>query len=178
VVPEAPLEQTEAGLVAAGEGWFVLNARDARWFDAGELGFGASFEAQDARFADLGININLLYPGQPSCMYHGEDAQEDFLVLSGECVLIVEGEERALRAWDFVHCPAWTEHVIAGAGDGPCVFIAAGARQKGHGIIYPVNETALAHGAGVENETPNPNEAYARYPEMKLVTCPDAFPSA
>ena len=176
MVPEAPLEQTDAGLVPAGEGWFVLNVRDARWFDAGELGFGASFESADACFPDLGININLLLPGQPSCMYHGEDAQEDFLVLSGECVLIVEGQERTLRAWDFVHCPAWTEHVIVGAGDGPCVFIAVGSRRKGRGIIYPVNDAALEHGAGVASETPNPDEAYARFPEMTTIRCPDGFP--
>lgn len=178
MVPEAPLERTEAGLVPAGEGWFVLNVRDARWFEAGELGFGSSFESADARFPDLGININLLLPGQPSCMYHGEDAQEDFLVLSGECMLIVEGQERALRAWDFVHCPAWTEHVIVGAGDGPCVFIAVGSRRKGRGIIYPVNATALAHDAGVEKETPNPDEAYARFPGHTSVPCPAEFASS
>ena len=131
MVPEAPLERTDAGLVPAGDGWFVVNVRDARWFDGHELGYGTSFESENARFRDLGINVNLLLPGQPSCMYHGEGAQEGFLVVSGECVLIVEGQERTLRAWDFVHCPAWTEHVIVGAGDGPCVFIAVGARLEG-----------------------------------------------
>src|SRR6185312_15725279 len=58
----------------------------------------------------------ILAPGQPSCMYHGEDEQEDFLILAGECLLLVEGQERRLKAWDFVHCPAWTEHVFVGAG--------------------------------------------------------------
>ena len=175
-MPEAPLERTDAGLIPADEGWFVVNVRDARWFNGHELGFGASFERDDARFPDLGININLLLPGQPSCMYHGEDAQEDFLVLSGECILIVEGQERTLRAWDFVHCPAWTEHVIVGAGEGPCVFIAVGSRRKGRGIIYPRNETALRHGAGVGKETPRPEEAYAHIAELESIPCPDEFP--
>ena len=177
MVPEAPLERTDAGLVPAGDGWFVVNVRDARWFDGHELGYGTSFESENARFRDLGINVNLLLPGQPSCMYHGEGAQEGFLVVSGECVLIVEGQERTVRAWDFVHCPAWTEHVIVGAGDGPCVFIAVGARLKGRGIIYPVSDTALKHGAGVETETSDPNEAYARFAELKPVPCPDEFPA-
>jgi len=175
VVPEAPLERTDAGLVPTGDGWFVVNVRDARWFDGHELGYGTSFESENARFPDLGINVNLLLPGQPSCMYHGEGAQEDFLVVSGECVLIVEGQERTLHAWDFVHCPAWTEHVIVGAGDGPCVFIAVGSRRKGRGIRYPVNGTALKHGAGVEKETSDPNEAYARFAELESVSCPDEF---
>ncbi len=176
MVPEAPLERTGNGAFPAGEGWFVLNARDARWIESGGLGFYCSFESREARFSDLGINLNVLRPGEPSCMYHAEEAQEDFLVLAGECILIVEGQERRLRAWDFVHCPAWTEHVFVGAGDGPCLFLAVGARSPGQGIRYPANETALRHLAGVERETSDPNEAYARFPERKPVPCPDEFP--
>src|SRR5215211_448119 len=127
MVPQAPLEPADAGLVPQGDGWFVLNARDARWLD-GDFGSYTRFEG-DARFPQLGINIGVLQPGQPSCMYHGEDAQEDFLVLSGSCLLLIEGEERQLRAWDFVHCSAWTEHVFVGAGDGPCAILAVGARS-------------------------------------------------
>ena len=66
-------------------------------------------------------------------MYHWEADQEDFLVLDGEALLIVEGEERALRPWDFVHCPAETKHVIVGAGDGNCVLLAIGARNRSSG---------------------------------------------
>ena len=158
---EAPLKRTDEGLVPEGDGWFVVNAREARWFHSDELGRVTVFEGDD-RFPDLGINVGVLDPGQPACMYHGEDAQEDFLVLSGECILIVEGEERALRAWDFVHCPPWTEHVIVGAGDGPCVVLAVGARRK-QAIRYPVDETAARHGAAAERETTEPREAYARF---------------
>jgi uncharacterized cupin superfamily protein len=163
VVPEAPLRETEHGLVPEGEGWFVVNAREAPWWNGGELGSACVFEG-DARFAELGINISVLGPGEPSCMYHREDAQEDFLVLSGECLLLVEGEERRLRAWDFVHCPPWTDHVFVGAGDGPCAILAVGTRRGG-GVVYPVEEVALRHRAGVEQETDSAKEAYARFRE-------------
>jgi uncharacterized cupin superfamily protein len=91
-----------------------------------------------------------------------------FLVLSGECLLLVEGEERHLKAWDFFHCPSWTEHILVGAGDGPCVLLATGARRAGRPIRYPVSEVALRHGAGVEQETPNPREAYAGYADERM----------
>ena len=176
MVPEAPLERTDAGAFPSGEGWFVVNARDAQWIECDGLGFYAPFEGENAPFGELGINLNILRPGEPSCMYHGEETQEDFLVLAGECVLIVEGEERPLRAWDFVHCAPWTEHVFVGAGDGPCLVLAVGARLKGRGLRYPVNETALKHGAGVEQETSDPSEAYSRFGDLKPVPCPDEFP--
>ena len=106
------------------------------------------FEGKDAaRFPEFGINIHVLAPGEPNCMYHGEDVQEDFLVLSGECLLLVEGEERRLRAWDFVHCPAWTEHVFIGAGDGPCAILMVGSRKPDDQVRYPVSELARRHGA-------------------------------
>lgn len=175
MVPEAPLEHTETGARPASEGWFVLNSRDARWFES-EIGFYTQFEGENTRFAELGIGLGILRPGEPSAMYHGEDAQEDFLVLSGECLLLIEGEERSLRAWDFVHCPPWTEHIFVGAGDGPCLVLGVGARKKGRGIRYPVSELALKYGAGVETETSDPKEAYARFDEDKPVRCPPEFP--
>ncbi|MFO7573307.1 MAG: cupin domain-containing protein [Gaiellaceae bacterium] len=165
------------GHYPAGEGWFVLNVRDARWFESDGLGRYATFEAEDARFPEVGIGIGILRPGEPNCMYHAEEAQEDFLVLSGECLLIVEGQERRLKAWDFVHCPAWTEHVFVGAGDGPCVVIGVGARRKGRGLRYPVNDVAHRHGASVERETSDPSEAYARFAEDVPIPCPDELAS-
>jgi uncharacterized cupin superfamily protein len=176
VVPEAPLERNEAGLYPAGEGWFVVNARDAQWFDSGELGLYAPFEGESAGFEQVGINVAVLRPGEPSCMYHREEAQEDFLVLSGECVLVIEGEERRLEAWDFVHCPPLTEHVFVGAGDEPCVLLGVGARTKGRGLVYPVNEVAARHGASVEQETSDPNEAYAAYSRPTPIPCPAELP--
>ena len=152
-----------------------MNARDARWYASDAIGYVTTFEGEGARFPQLGINLNLLRPGEPMSMYHGEDAQEDFLVLSGECVVIVEGQERALRAWDFVHCPPWAEHVFVGGGDGPCLILAVGRRAEGAGLRYPVNEVALRYGAGVEQETSEPKEAYARFERPTPAVCPPEF---
>ena len=154
---EAHLVKTPGGTVPEGPGWFVLNAREARWL-TGDFGAYTRFEG-DARWEHLGLNIGVLTPGQPACYYHAENDQENFLVLSGECLLIIEGQERPLRAWDLVHCPPWTEHVFVGAGDGPCVLLAVGSRT-GDQTIYPVSEPALRHRAGVKRETRDPAKAY------------------
>jgi len=165
VIPEAPLEWTEEGLLPAGEGWFVLNAKDARWHVEGTGGKLTFFEGDRAGFQQLGINVSVLEPGQPMAMYHWEDEQEDFLVLSGEGLLVVEGQERRLRAWDLVHCPPKTRHVIVGAGGGPCVIVAVGTRLAGEEWgAYTVDATAARHGASVEEETTDPSAAYARFP--------------
>jgi uncharacterized cupin superfamily protein len=168
-VPEAPLEKTEHGLVPKGKGWFVMNAREAPWIDREGRGAVSRFEGfeGEADFSQLGINIRILGPGEPMSMYHWEADQEDFLVISGEALAIVEGEERPMQPWDLLHCPAGVNHVIIGAGDGPCVVVAVGARDKSVDSSdwggYPVDETALRHGAGVEKETSDGNEAYARF---------------
>jgi uncharacterized cupin superfamily protein len=100
-------------------------------------------------------------------MYHRESDQENFLVLSGDCLLIVEGEERRLRVWDFVHCAPNTTHSFVGAGDEPCVMLMVGARTEGGTILYPRDDVALKHGAGVEQDTPSPQEAYAPFPHWQ-----------
>ena len=160
-VPEAELEETDAGLVPRGEGWFVLNARDASWIRSEERGQDTDFEGGQ-EWAQLGFRIQVVAPGQRG-MYHCERGQEDFLVVSGECVLVIEGEERRLHAWDFVHCPPWTEHVFIGAGDTPCVVVMVGGRGDEGGVRYPVSEIAALHRASVEAETPEPAVAYAPY---------------
>ena len=159
---EAQLEQTENGLVPKGDGWFVVSAHDARWWHHDTFGSAVTFEGETA-FPDFGINIQVLEPGQPNCMYHGENAQENFLVLAGECLLLVEGEERPLKQWDFVHCPPWTQHVFVGAGDGPCAILMVGARPKHEELLYPVSDVARKHGAGVEQEATSGREAYAAF---------------
>jgi uncharacterized cupin superfamily protein len=161
-VPEATLQETEAGLVPEGDGWFVLNARDAAWWRSDDLGQATTFEGEP-RFAELGFHVEVLLPGQPNCMYHGESNQEDFLVVSGECIAVVEGEERRLGPWDLVHCPPMTEHVFVGVGDRPCVMVMVGARDPERDIIYPVNDVAAQHGASAEAETREPEQAYARF---------------
>jgi len=161
---EAQLTETEAGLSPAGDGWFVVNVRDTAWLTHHAFGSGCVFESREAApFPELGINISTIRPGEPICLYHEENAQEDFLVLAGECVLLVNGEERPLRAWDFVHCPARTEHVIVGAGDGPAIVLAVGTRPKDEQLRYPKSELAAKYGASAEEDTPNPQEAYARF---------------
>jgi uncharacterized cupin superfamily protein len=169
MVSESPLESTEHGLVPKDKGWFVLNAREAPWIDRKGRGVYCEFEGfeGEADFSHLGINVTVLGPGEPMAMYHYENDQEDFLVLAGEALLIVEGEERALGPWDFVHCPAGTNHVIVGAGRGLCVVLAVGARDRSTGPdwgAYTVDEAAIRHGAAVEQETTEPEEAYARFP--------------
>lgn len=172
MVPEAPMEDRPGGKKPAGEGWFVINARDAAWIRNEKFGAGVTFEGEP-EFTQCGINIQVMWPGQPNGYYHGEQGQEDFLIVSGECLLLVEGQERRLRAWDFVHCPPWTEHIFVGAGDGPCVFVGVGARNAGDGIRYPVSELALRHRAGATEEATSGKVAYAGQPE----TSPGPYPA-
>jgi uncharacterized cupin superfamily protein len=163
VVPEATQEQTEYGRVTTGEGWFVLNAREARWYHA--EGRSAICEPEgDSDFLQLALNITVLEPEVQMAMYHWESDQEDFLVLAGNAILVVEGEERPLRQWDFVHCPPDTRHVLVGAGDRPCVVLAVGARAHAGSPDwggYTVDETAARYGASVEQDTSDEREAYA-----------------
>ncbi len=173
-VPEAPLDRNDNGLAPAGEGWFVLNAKDARWVVEGTGGKLTFFEG-GARFDRLGINVSTLEPGQPMAMYHWEDEQEDFLVVSGEALLVVEGEERPLRAWDLAHCPRRTGHAIIGAGSGPCVILAVGSRTEGSDLAYPVDGTAAEHDASVHEETSDPPTAYARFPQRRWTPYEDGW---
>ncbi len=180
MVPEAPLEQTDTGLVPGGPGWFVLGAREARWVHRPGRGHSLPFtgwtaDERAALFPHLGVGLIVLEPGEPIGMYHWEAGQEDFLVLAGEALLLVEGQERPLRQWDFVHCPPGTNHMIVGAGDGPCTILAVGTRehQAGDWGGYTFDETALRHGAGVEEETSDPAVAYARFPKPEPTRYPD-----
>jgi uncharacterized cupin superfamily protein len=165
-VSEAPFEDAGSGLVPAGEGWFVVNARDAEWWTSTTFGSATGFENEKLRFPQVGFNISVLEPGEPNCLYHSEALQEDFLVLAGECTLLVDGEERELRAWDFFHCPAGTQHVFVGSGVAPCVILMTGARaerEEDEGLLYPVSELAAEYGASAEEETREPRKAYAPF---------------
>ncbi|TML53860.1 MAG: cupin domain-containing protein [Actinobacteria bacterium] len=167
MVPEARLEQTEHGLVPKGEGWFVINAHEATWWTSEGRGAYSDLEGEP-EFGQVGVHLVALDPGEVMAMYHWEEDQENFMVLSGEAILVIEGEERPLRRWDFVHCPPKTKHVIVGAGDGPCLVLAVGARDKSVGPNwggYSVDETAARHNASVDEETSDPKQAYARFPD-------------
>jgi uncharacterized cupin superfamily protein len=168
VVPEATLNDAGSGLEPASEGWFVVNVRDAQWLTSenGEkrpTGSECRFESREHWFRQYGIRIHVLPPGQPNGLYHAESAQEAFIVLSGECTLLVEGEERTLRQWDFFHSPPGTEHIFVGAGDSPCVIFMAGARTEPRDTVYVRSELAIRHRAGVERETGSSQEAYAPF---------------
>jgi len=164
VVPEARLEPSEYGLVPTTEGWFTVNVREAAWVHGGSFADSCVFEGEAVPFAEIGYTLAVLQPGQPSALYHREASQEDFLVLSGACLLLVEGEERRLQAWDFVHCPAWTEHIFVGAGEGPCVVFMIGARRADpEDQLYVRSELALRHGASVEADTKVSRDAYAAF---------------
>ena len=174
MVKEARLEPVDSGLAPRSEGWFVVNARDAAWLTSDAFGARCVFEANRVvlrrrpdldlqMFPEVGVTLGVIWPGRPSSLYHAETNQEDFLVLRGGCLLLIEGEERRLRAWDFVHCPPGTAHGFVGAGDGPCVMLMTGRRSSDRGIVYPRSDVALRHAAGVEAETTSPADAYAPF---------------
>lgn len=165
---EAPLEDSGSGLTPASDGWFVVNVRDAQWLTSenGEKqpsGAECSFESRSAEFPQFGIRLHVLEPGESNGLYHSENQQEAFVVLSGECRLLVEGEERLLRPWDFFHSPAGTEHIFVGAGDGPSVILMVGARAEPWTVLYPVSELAARYGASAQEETSDPDQAYAEF---------------
>ena len=177
MTPQAELTETPQGRVAAGDGWFVLNARDSRWYHVDGRGAFCDFEG-DQDWPQLGVNVQVLGPDEAMAMYHWEADQEDFLVGSGEALLIIEGEERRLRAWDFVHCPPGVKHTIVGSGEQGCVVIAVGARQNQGGPGwggYTVDEAALRHRAGVEQETNVPEEAYTAVRERHGLREPTSY---
>jgi uncharacterized cupin superfamily protein len=162
-VEEARLTEGEAGLVPEGDGWFIVNVAEAQGMASERFGESCRFEG-GVRFPEFAINVRQLQPGQPNCLYHREGGQEAFLVLSGECIAIVEEQERPMRAGDFLHAPPGTAHVFVGAGDGPCAILMVGTRKDPEEVLYPVSETAARHGASADEETDDPRVAYAGSP--------------
>lgn len=176
-VPEARLDAEEHGLVVKTDGWFVVNAREVRWREAEGWGRFSNFGG-DTLFDQVGIGITVLGADQPLSMYHWESDEENFFVLCGTATLIIEGEERQLRQWDFVHCPPYAAHTIVG---GPCVVLGVGSRERHTEIgpdgrrtgragesAYTVNDVARRYGAGIEPGTAQ-DDAYARFPERTSV---------
>ena len=161
-MPEAPVRMSKNGLVVDGEGWFVMNARESRWKDEGPLGSYCTFEGK-RRFPHFGFNITVLEPGEKMGMYHREKGQEAFLVLAGECTLIVEGHERRLAAWDFFYCASETEHIIVTSDAQSAIVVAVGARGRGvGGVAYTACKAAARYGASVAKETTQSAIAYAK----------------
>ena len=185
MVQEARLEEVGSGRAPASPGWFVVNAGEAAWVRNDAFGGRCVFESsprvlerrpevEPQQFGQVGYTLAVLEPGKPTGMYHAESAQEDFLVLRGECLLLIEEQERPLRAWDFVHCPPGTAHVFVATSPEPCVVLMIGSRNEDDTIRYPRSQVAIRRGAGVETETPRPSEAYAPFPAWR-VGRPDAW---
>ena len=153
---EAEMESTEAGRRPEGDGWFVVNVADTAGETRMDGAIIASFENGDRPFPHFGINVTVLDDGVPNCLYHREGLQEAFLVLDGEPLLLIEGEERRLRKWDFVHCPPGATHVFVGPG----VILMVGARGPDDELHYPRDELAAKHGASAAADSGVSKEAY------------------
>ena len=169
---EAAIDETDTGRVPADDGWFVLNLAEIGWDRVEGGGTWCSFEAPSARSRLLGIGLHVLWPGETPGFYHAESNQEGFLVLSGECIAIVEGEERRMKQWDYLHCPPGTAHITIGTGDGPCAILMVGTRSPDSTIHYPVEPAAAAYGASVATPTDVPREAYAGRPPIEPARSP------
>jgi quercetin dioxygenase-like cupin family protein len=166
--PQARLEDAGSGLAPVSPGWFVVNVRDAAWITNEAFGARCLFEAgspdvEARRFEHLGIKLAVFDPGQPCGFYHADSAEEDFLVLQGECVASIEGEERLLRQWDFFHCAPGTHHGFVGSGNGQCVLLMVGARIPGRTLDYP--------GQGASSS----QDAYVGQPQWRPGSRPDIF---
>ena len=167
MVPEARFERVASGLAPVTPGWFIVNTADAAWTNHDWYGGVCIFESDDFVLRgrpdlteyikpNAGFTIRVVPAGQPSSLYHAESVEEDFLILMGECVLIIEDQERRLQAWDFVHCPPMTAHTFVNTGSGPCVIVATGNRRDDLERIYPASEIAARYGAGSPVKTENP----------------------
>lgn len=172
---EAPLTTTPTGQIPAEDGWFILNVADIAWKTAPGGGTWCVFESPESPSQTLGIGVHVLMPGDTPGYYHAETEQEGFLVLSGECIAVVEGEERTMGQWDYLHCPPGTPHITVGAGDGPCAILMVGTRAPEAGIRYLVDAAAARHGASVERETDDPRVAYADRPAFSDRGAPPPF---
>jgi uncharacterized cupin superfamily protein len=168
----AKIEETAAGLVPADDGWFILNLAEIAWETVPGGGTWCGFESPASPSKTLGIGVHILPPGEAPGFYHLESGQEGFLVLSGECIAIVEGQERRMQAWDYLHCPPDTAHITVGAGDAPCALLMVGVRSPDRQILYPVSPVAARHGRSVPVETDSPAVAYAERPPIEAARSP------
>jgi len=171
-VPEARIEDGPHGRAPAEAGWWTLNLGEMAWQQVDGSGTWCVVESPAAPSATLGIGVHILFPGDTPGKYHAEDQQQGFLVLEGECLAIVEGEERHLGRWDYLHCPPGTAHITVGAQGGPCALLMVGTRAERDQTLYLPDPVAARHGAAVERETASAADAYAGRPPFKDAPSP------
>lgn len=174
---EARINHTEQGSLPADGGWFILNLGEMAWDTVPGFGTwrGFDFAARPAREPGSGVHIHVLEAGESNGYYHSEDAQEGFLVLSGECLAVVEGEERTMRQWDYLHSPPGTAHITVGAGSAPCVILMFGSPDPSRHVSWIADETAARHGVSVSRTTSDGAEAYPDIPRETSVPPPPPF---
>jgi uncharacterized cupin superfamily protein len=169
---EASIEDTPTGRLPVGDGWFILNLSEIGWFTVPGGGTWCGFESPDARSELLGIGVHILWPGDTPGYYHAESEQEGFLVLSGECVAVVEGEERRMGPWDYLHSPPGTAHITIGVGDGPCALLMVGTRRPEEWTRYLPDPVAARYGAAVDVESDSAREVYRDRPPIRPARSP------
>jgi uncharacterized cupin superfamily protein len=169
---EAKIEDTDVGRVPVDDGWYILNLSEIRWGKLPRHGMWCGFGSPNHESDRIGIGVHILWPGEAPGFYHEESELEGFLVLSGECIAIVEGQERRMGPWDYLHCPPGTRHITVGAGDGPCAILMYGLRSREASILYPVEPAAAKYGHSVTTETDDPDVAYAGRPPSERVRSP------
>ena len=176
-VDEARIETTPDGQVPVGAGWYILNLGEMAWETVPGFGVARVFDDPDADPSEprMAVHVHVLQPGEANGYYHAEAAQEGFLVLSGECVAVVEGQERRMRRWDYFHSPPGTEHITVGAGHEPCAILMFGSPDPRRKVEWIANETAAKYGASVARTTGRDTEAYGDLPAEVRVPAPAPF---
>lgn len=179
-IEEAPLARTPAGFAVDGDGWYIVNVAEVAGGASSALGGSvklAGYREDAWASPELAVNIRVLEPGVPNARYHRENVDEAFLVLRGECLAVVEEQERRLRKGDFLYAPAGTAHIFVGAGDGPCsvLMMSRRIREEDEAIEYPASEVAARHGASVKTTTTSAEEAYSGLPERVPASLGELF---
>lgn len=174
---KAQIETTPEGQVPVDGGWFVLNLGELAWEAAPGFGTWRDFNppGADPDAPGIGVHVHVFQPGESNGYYHAEDAQEGFLVLSGECVAVIEGAEHRMRQWDYFHSPPGTAHITVGAGDGPCAILMFGSPDPRRPVTWIANDTAAKYGASVARTTNRDTEVYGDLPPVQRVQAPRPF---
>src|SRR3954463_8609476 len=174
---EAEIQQTPEGQVPVDGGWFILNLGEMAWETVPGFGIWCDFDGPEHESSTLrvGVHVHVLKPGEANGYYHAEAAQEGFLVLSGECIAIVEGQERRMRRWDYLHSPPGTAHITVGAGAQPCAILMFGSPDPSRKVEWIADEVAAKHGVGVAHTPSGSPDLYGDVPPFARARPPRPF---